>query len=138
METRKCRVCKVVKPIEAFQLLPSGHRRQLCKVCRNRQIRERKQQNQTVAKEFARQNRIIKRRATRAGMTVQEYTRTLRDACQLCGYPPGQRGLHQDHDHKTGKLRDRLCSPCNTGLGMFKEDPELLRKAAEYLEKWLE
>lgn len=40
-----------------------------------------------------------------------------------------------DHDHKTGMPRGVLCHYCNTGLGFYLDNPALLRKAAEYLEK---
>lgn len=39
-----------------------------------------------------------------------------------------------DHNHSTGKVRALLCNPCNMSLGKMKESPELLRKAASYLE----
>lgn len=40
---------------------------------------------------------------------------------------------HLDHDHATGKIRGVLCLNCNTGLGRFRDDPELLLRAIGYL-----
>lgn len=40
-----------------------------------------------------------------------------------------------DHDHKTGKIRQLLCGPCNSGLGYFRENVESLKNAILYLEK---
>lgn len=58
--------------------------------------------------------------------------------CAICRkqqvFRQGRRqSLHIDHDHKTGTVRGLLCSSCNPGLGMFKDDPQLLLKAANYL-----
>lgn len=57
--------------------------------------------------------------------------------CSICGAVPDtskkRGGLHIDHDHATGKVRGLLCEPCNLGLGNFKDNPESLRTAAEYL-----
>ena len=39
-----------------------------------------------------------------------------------------------DHDHKTGKPRAWICDSCNTGLGRFNDNVEILRKVIEYLE----
>jgi hypothetical protein len=53
--------------------------------------------------------------------------------CAICGelmVPP-----NQDHNHKTGKLRDLLCRGCNAGLGNFRENKEWLKKAIAYLER---
>ena len=42
---------------------------------------------------------------------------------------------HVDHDHETGSIRGLLCVNCNLGLGAFFHRPELLRAAAEYLNR---
>jgi len=38
-----------------------------------------------------------------------------------------------DHNHNTGFIRGALCRPCNAALGVFKDDPILLRSAISYL-----
>lgn len=38
-----------------------------------------------------------------------------------------------DHCHITGKIRGLLCNNCNSGLGKFRDKPELLEIAAAYL-----
>jgi len=45
------------------------------------------------------------------------------------------RMLAVDHCHAKGHLRKLLCHSCNNGLGAFKDNPALLRAAAEYLEQ---
>lgn len=59
--------------------------------------------------------------------------------CAICRKADvGRKGsttLHVDHCHKTRMVRGLLCNGCNNGLGRFKDDPTLLRKAIAYLKK---
>jgi hypothetical protein len=78
------------------------------------------------------------RRAARYGLSADEY-RAMFEAqagvCALCAAPPGAKALHVDHCHATGKVRGLLCHMCNLAVGLFKDDPAALRKAAAYLER---
>ena len=68
------------------------------------------------------------------------------DRCAICGRSEviDGRSLVVDHDHRccAGQkscgecIRALLCSSCNRALGFFGDSPELLRKAAEYLERY--
>ncbi len=56
--------------------------------------------------------------------------------CKICKRHQTQlsKRLAVDHDHITGKVRGLLCTNCNTGLGMFKDNPENLSEAIKYLQ----
>lgn len=70
----------------------------------------------------------------RYGITAAEADHMLRNqngVCAICGVAPA---AHVDHDHATGAVRALLCFNCNGGLGQFKDDPDVLRAAAEYVQ----
>lgn len=72
------------------------------------------------------------------GITLLQYQQMEKEqggGCAICG-GKGKRRLAVDHCHATGKPRALLCDNCNTALGSLRDDPLLLRKAIEYLERW--
>jgi hypothetical protein len=56
--------------------------------------------------------------------------------CAICGTQLrfGLGGLTVDHCHTTGRVRGILCTQCNTGVGMFRENPATFTRALAYLE----
>ncbi len=42
--------------------------------------------------------------------------------------------LSVDHDHLTGKVRGLLCDACNNAIGNLRDDPQIARAVARYLE----
>jgi len=69
------------------------------------------------------------------GISLQEYDRLhakQKGRCAICKDKPRYR-LHLDHDHRRKFARRLLCGLCNRGLGCFRDDPRLLRRAAAYL-----
>lgn len=75
------------------------------------------------------------------GLTIEEYDEIMErqdGGCAICHATPEEGSgrwerLHVDHDHATERVRGILCHNCNSGLGHFKDDPELLRAAIHYL-----
>ncbi|MFI6406517.1 endonuclease VII domain-containing protein [Streptomyces sp. NPDC050548] len=51
--------------------------------------------------------------------------------CCICLVAPAE---HVDHCHETGRVRGVLCFSCNAALGQFKDRPDVMRRAATYLE----
>lgn len=72
------------------------------------------------------------------GITLEEYDALLQQqggTCAICRRPPRDDiSLHVDHDHETGARRGLLCFRCNNSLGDLEDDPDLLRRAAAYLD----
>ena len=69
------------------------------------------------------------------GITEDQYVSAYeqqRGMCAICSTVLTTETL-VDHDHSTGKVRGLLCRPCNFALGLFKDNPELLVKAAKYI-----
>lgn len=133
-----CKACGGFKPIAEFHLQNkvNGQRQANCIACH---------QEITVAWKKANpdRERAISRRSTLKslyGITDAEYDRLLESQggrCAICRGLPYGRGkrLHVDHNHETKMVRGLLCTGCNAGLGRFKDQPAVLRRAADYLER---
>lgn len=73
----------------------------------------------------------------RYGITVDDYGRMLdeqRGVCAICRTPPGDRYLHVDHCHATGRVRGLLCFRCNSSLGHAQDSVSRLKSMIAYLE----
>jgi hypothetical protein len=66
--------------------------------------------------------------------TRRQLLESLDYRCQICGKQKPRSKLAIDHDHQTGLVRGVLCLNCNSGIGMFGDTLESVRKAVEYLE----
>lgn len=126
LDWRVCRVCKEKKKLEAFFPSKRSHygRRLTCAVCEMAGSYEsRASALDEAAKKYGPPSY---RRAEIAG-------RPKPDVCEICSRRPGKRGLHFDHDHKTGQFRGWLCGRCNTALGMVEDDIGTLAFMIDYL-----
>lgn len=131
VKTKKCTKCKETKSINEFHIhsdSKDGYRAQ-CKKCISRQFKLRYNRCPVLSKH---------------GLTEIDYELMLKSqngVCVICKQPETVRQgnkiqyLSVDHNHSTGKIRGLLCSKCNRMLSNARDNPEILRKAAEYLEK---
>lgn len=150
METKRCPRCGETKPHVEFYVMKNGNLTGWCKKCTNEDQRQRYQDPEWAAKRKAYRREWGKKnvralRARRYGLTEQEYDEKLESQggrCAICG---DDVPLQIDHDHdccaressSCGECnRGLLCHGCNVGIGRFKDDPDRLIAAAEYLRKW--
>ena len=88
-------------------------------------------------------SRTAENRFKKYGITLEEYLSLHKEQqglCAICGKAESsqiksgkQKSLAVDHCHETGKVRGLLCFKCNSALGKFNDDPDLLRKAIIYI-----
>jgi len=89
------------------------------------------------AKVYSREIGRARRRERDYGLTSEGFAALLGaqgGRCPICLDPINERS-HVDHDHATGLVRGILCGSCNRGIGILKDSPERLRRAADYLER---
>lgn len=88
-------------------------------------------------------NQRARRMRKEYDLEVEEYEALLirqDHRCAICGEKETTiRGgklqtLSVDHCHDTGRIRGLLCNTCNRAIGLFKDNVDLLRRAANYLE----
>lgn len=119
-----CTVCSIEKPLTEYYS-NSKWKQSKCKPCHI------KQSNSVAKKNHLRRKYNISLEEYNAKLEKQHY------CCALCGKTQEEEksALCVDHNHETGQIRDLLCRVCNRALGLFKDDPQLLIRAAEYLER---
>jgi hypothetical protein len=140
--TKVCSKCGVEKPLEEYHRNKNNADGRVvrCKPCAlETSVQWRKNNPGAHAKYMKTYH--LQNRGRQYGLEPGEWNTMLEaqgGACAICkGTGPGKRlVLCVDHDHVTGVTRALLCHRCNSGLGMFKDNPELLEAAATYLRKW--
>lgn len=68
--------------------------------------------------------------------TYEALLESQNNTCAITGLKPNEGDkLQVDHCHATGKVRGLLLKNINKALGVFKDNPDWLRNAADYIEK---
>jgi len=138
--SKECVKCNEIKPLTYFHKDNNKYlTAYYCKECANKNSRKYHKARRDLDPLYRESKRDgwIK---NAYGISLNEYKEKLKlqgSRCSICEINLLDAGTltHLDHDHKTGKLRDFLCTNCNRGLGHFKDNPNLLSKAIQYLNK---
>ena len=147
-DEKRCTVCGEVKPAAEYYRVKNG--RYLMPRCRKCHIADTTARYKAWSPE-KKAARVAKLRYAHHRLSVEQVdamTTEQDGRCYLCqltvgeagwrgpGEPRGAAGLTIDHDHVTGTLRRLLCSNCNLAIGNAKDDPDLLRRMADYVESY--
>lgn len=128
---KTCNTCLIEKTDDWFR---KKYGRQ-CVPCRKTRD---KAYYETHKEEYYRRERNINLRYE-YGITMADYDRMMAEqgnACQICRVHISKvkQTFCVDHVHGSKKVRGLLCHACNVSLGLFKDNPVVLRRAADYLE----
>ena len=140
--TRVCTSCQIEKPFADFHRAKKGKfgLQSHCKPCAIAASMKRHKARPIEAKRLIKRRHILKKQGL--SEELYELIWDLQEGkCAVCARPEtGTSGIHRtpcqlavDHDHASGMVLGLLCSRCNTGIGLFRDDPKLLNAAQEYL-----
>jgi hypothetical protein len=125
---KKCAKCKQEKEATDFTKWSSSY----CRSCRNEYSRN---YMKTTHRLNARRAHL---RST-FGLTIEDWNGMFKKQegkCLICSRHISE--LNQpmcvDHDHENNKIRGLLCKDCNSGLGLFHDNPYALYRAFKHLE----
>ena len=141
MKTKICTKCKEEKSLTEF--FKDKHKKSgltsACKVCRSKAYNTWERNNKQRIKQYSRKSNLKKG----YGLTIGDWNNLFdrqQGRCAICERHQSEEPmrLHIDHNHRTGQIRNLLCSNCNRMLGCAKESTTILVKAIEYLNKYNE
>jgi hypothetical protein len=98
-----------------------------CKPCHNARTRA------SVAKNGGSRRYHLRQRF---GLEPDDVERIIEEQDGVCAVCKKRPPTQVDHDHHTGVVRGILCDGCNGGIGHFRDDPDLIRKAIAYVVRY--
>lgn len=144
-----CSGCKEDKGQAEFEKCPSRRPFGLASMCNEC---NRKRKNKLAREKYrglSNEDRLAfnrKSNIAKFGISIEEYTVLLESqegVCAICKNPETvihpktdrPQNLTVDHNHATGEVRGLLCARCNKGIGLLREDPDILLSAISYLNR---
>lgn len=122
-KSKVCTSCGTEKPIEAFSKNQFGKnnrilRRPLCRECYSKKVKINKEEMKAYVERHPRPN------------IGEEFI------CPICHRKKIRNFKNDvvlDHSHIDGGVRGWVCSSCNTSIGKFYDDPNILQRAIDWI-----
>lgn len=136
---KRCSKCQKQKSLDEFHNRSASKdgKQSICKKCNIQKVKTWQSKNSDYWQNKPRsENYLMKQRAQKYQISVNDLNDLLEKSkgiCAICKTKPNK-WLEVDHSHQTMKVRGMLCGPCNRGIGIFNDDPEMLLTAAKYLQ----
>lgn len=135
---KTCRACGVFKDMSDFsrnRIMKDGYQSN-CRSCAGIAYKKMSLEKPDQVKRYWRTSHL-KRKFNLTNEAFEAMWEMQMGLCGMCykPLPEAKTEANVDHCHTTGKIRSLLHSRCNTGFGLFQEDPAVLRLAAEYAER---
>ena len=143
-----CTKCGEIKDESQFRPRPKLMRgyNSWCRECelnanRKRYVPKEKKEKKPIDEtkvKFSAKKRMLKHRHSIDYDTYLKMYEDQKGKCKICGVDKelgGVSGLFVDHCHSTNKIRGLLCTNCNSGLGKFMDNIELLNNAINYIKQ---
>jgi hypothetical protein len=131
-------MCYLTKPLSEFPIarINKDGRYSYCKLCKRAQSKGFDQKNPGLRASRER-GYVLKRKY---GITQEQFDEILLrqgGRCAICRSSEASKSTDHrfsvDHDHETGQVRGLLCKRCNSALGHFQDNPEIVESALSYL-----
>jgi len=145
---KQCTKCKEFKSLDLFakdKYKQDGHR-SACKECnkvdhfrryhsdvegQKQRVQEYRENNVEKVKASNRNTKL--KRAY--GITQEQFLEMSSKQDNKCACCGKDRKLVVDHCHTSGNIRELLCNPCNTALGLLNEDTTIIQNLSNYIRK---
>lgn len=135
--SKRCRDCKEIKGLDEYPDDPNGYfgKSSYCRPCANKRANKSWHSRSPEKREKDRVRMAMYSALRNFGPDGVEIAkrREAGEGCDVCGRVTIRMAI--DHCHATGKVRGLLCKDCNTTLGNIRDDPQVLRALAAYLEQ---
>lgn len=142
---RKCLTCGVEaiseKDLDNFANIPKGRSAKYgklnrCKKCHNEYMRNQRAKTPKKVLQERRRKRMLKHCYN---MTIEDYNilfKEQKECCAICKKHQSKdnKKFAVDHNHNTNEIRGLLCNNCNSALGKFGDNIDVLKNAILYLQ----